>query len=83
MTLLFSCLSCEHFAAAADQHGEGKDPAVGSLKKMPSGFIPFLACMAKCWVEPAPCIVMCFFSGHSSFAEDMPLATGAPRSSTG
>lgn len=34
-------------------------------------------------IEPAPCILMCFFSDHSSFAEDMPLTTGAPRNSTG
>lgn len=34
-------------------------------------------------IEPAPCILMCFFSDHSSFAEDMPLGTGALRNSTG
>lgn len=44
-----SCLSCEYFAAAATQPGEGEDPAAASLIPLPSGFISFLACMAKRW----------------------------------
>lgn len=46
-----SCASCEYFAAVADQHGEGEDPAVAIFNRLPSDFIPFLAYTAKCWTE--------------------------------
>jgi len=46
-----SCLNCEYFAAAADEPGEREDPAAASLIPLPSGFVPFLAYMAKCWAE--------------------------------
>jgi len=44
-------LNCEYFAAAADEPGEREDPAAASLIPLPSGFVPFLAYMAKCWAE--------------------------------
>lgn len=81
----FSCLSCEYFAAAADQPGEGGRPSCSQSHSIAFCFYSISSLHGQMLgrIEPAPCILMCFFSDHSSFAEDMPLATSAPRNITG